>query len=87
MIEQLLPLLLVLPMAGFLITAFFGRRFGKQAHWIPVGAIFLVWIIAMLAVASVLTGSAPVIPGSEEVAVALAMRRGEQLETQATEAG
>ena len=67
MIEQLLPLLLVLPIAGFLITAFFGRRFGKQAHWIPVGAIFLVWVIAMLAVASVLTGSAPLIPGAEEV--------------------
>ena len=40
MIEGLLPLLLVLPIAGFVITAFFGRRFGKQAHWIPVGAIF-----------------------------------------------
>ena len=49
-IESLAPLLLVLPMAGFLITAAIGRRLGKQAHWIPVGAIFLVWIIAMLVV-------------------------------------
>jgi NADH-quinone oxidoreductase subunit L len=65
-IESLLPLLLVLPMAGFVITAFIGRRFGKQAHWIPVGAIFLTWVVAMLAVASVLTGSAPLLPGSED---------------------
>jgi len=64
-IEQLLPLLLVLPMAGFLITAFIGRRFGKQAHWIPVGAIFLAWVVAMLAVVNVLGGSAPLLPGSE----------------------
>jgi NADH-quinone oxidoreductase subunit L len=65
-IEGLLPLLLVLPMAGFVITAFIGRRFGKQAHWIPVGAIFLTWVVAMLAVVSVLTGSAPLLPGSED---------------------
>jgi NADH-quinone oxidoreductase subunit L len=64
-IEALLPLLLVLPMAGFLITGFFGRRFGKQAHWIPVGAIFLAWVIAMVAVVGVLTGSAPLLAGSE----------------------
>jgi NADH-quinone oxidoreductase subunit L len=66
MIEALLPLLLVLPMAGFVITALIGRRFGKQAHWIPVGGIFLAWIVAMLAVVSVLGGSAPLLPGSEE---------------------
>jgi NADH-quinone oxidoreductase subunit L len=66
-IEGLLPLLLVLPMAGFVITAFIGRRFGKQAHLIPVGAIFLAWVIAMLAVVNVLSGSAPLLPGSEDV--------------------
>jgi NADH-quinone oxidoreductase subunit L len=65
-IEALLPLLLILPMAGFLITAFVGRRFGKQAHWIPVGAIFLAWVVAMIAVVSVLTGAAPLLPGSED---------------------
>ena len=65
MIEGLLPLLLVLPIAGFIMTAFFGRRFGKQAHWIPVGAIFLAWVVAMLAVVNVLTGAAPLLPGSE----------------------
>jgi NADH-quinone oxidoreductase subunit L len=66
MMEALLPLLLVLPMAGFLITALIGRRFGKQAHWIPVGAIFLTWVVAMLVVVNVLGGSAPLLPGSEE---------------------
>jgi NADH-quinone oxidoreductase subunit L len=65
-IEAFLPLLLVLPMAGFLITALVGRRFGKQAHWIPVGAIFLAWVVAMVAVVSVLGGSAPLLPGSED---------------------
>ena len=65
MIEGLLPLLLVLPMAGFLFTAFVGRRLGKAAHWVPVGAIFIAWVVAMLAVANVLTGSAPLLPGSE----------------------
>src|SRR5690349_12092442 len=64
-IASLLPLLLVLPMAGFLFTALAGRRLGKQAHWIPVGVIFIAWVIAMVAVVNVLTGSAPLVPGSE----------------------
>jgi NADH-quinone oxidoreductase subunit L len=63
-IEALLPLLLLLPLGGFLVTAFIGRRFGKSAHWIPVLAILVVWIIAMVAVANVLTGAAPLLPGS-----------------------
>ena len=64
-IESLIPALIVLPMAGFLITALIGRRLGKQAHWIPVLAIFVVWVIAMALCVQVLTGSAPLIPGSE----------------------
>src|SRR5689334_9231028 len=66
-VASLLPLLLVLPMAGFLFTALVGRRLGKQAHWIPVGVIFIAWVIAMVAVVNVLTGSAPLVPGSEEL--------------------
>ena len=53
-------------MGGFLFTAFVGRRLGKGAHWIPVGVIFLAWVIAMVAVVNVLTGSAPLVPGSED---------------------
>ncbi len=63
--EALAPLLLVLPMAGFLITAAIGRRLGKQAHWIPVVAILVVWIIAMGLVVNVLTGAAPIIGGED----------------------
>jgi NADH-quinone oxidoreductase subunit L len=66
-IETLLPLLLVLPMAGFLFTALVGRRLGKSAHWVPVGVIFIAWIIAMVAVVNVLTGTAPLIEGSEDL--------------------
>jgi len=66
-LESLAPLLLVLPMAGFLITALIGRRLGKQAHWIPVLAIVAVWLVAMGLVINVLGGSAPLIPGTEDV--------------------
>ena len=66
-VEALLPLLLVLPMAGFLFTALVGRRLGKGAHWVPVGVIFIAWVIAMVAVFNVLTGSAPLIEGSEDL--------------------
>jgi NADH-quinone oxidoreductase subunit L len=65
-IEGLLPLLLILPIGGFAFTALVGRRLGKQAHWVPVGVIFVAWIIAMLAVVNVLTGAAPLLEGSEE---------------------
>src|SRR3954469_11054998 len=64
---SLLPLLLILPIAGFLFTALFGRRLGKQAHWVPVAVIFIAWVIAMVAVFNVLTGAAPLIEGSEEL--------------------
>ena len=40
--EALIPALVVLPMLGFLVTAVVGRRLGKQAHWVPVIAIFAV---------------------------------------------
>jgi NADH-quinone oxidoreductase subunit L len=65
-LEALAPLLLVLPMAGFLFTAFVGRRLGYQAHWVPVLAIGAVWLIAMGLVVNVLTGAAPIIEGTEE---------------------
>ncbi len=39
--DSLIKALVILPMAGFLLTALVGRRLGKQAHWIPVGAIFV----------------------------------------------
>jgi NADH-quinone oxidoreductase subunit L len=58
--EQLVPLIVALPLAGFLITAAIGRHLGKQAHWIPVGAVVLSWLAAMLVVATALTRDAPI---------------------------
>ena len=40
-------LLLVLPMAGFALTALVGRRLGTRAWIIAVPAIIVVWLIAM----------------------------------------
>ena len=48
------------------MTALIGRRLGKQAHWIPVLAIFAAWIIAMALAYQVLTGAAPLLEGSED---------------------
>ncbi len=57
--EQLIPLLVILPLAGFGITALIGRRLHKQAHWIPVLAILGVWVIAMWVSYGALTGAEP----------------------------
>ena len=65
--DTLIPLIPVLPFAGFAITALIGRRLGKQAHWIPVLAVFAAWVISMLASYSVLSGAAPLAVGSEDL--------------------
>jgi NADH-quinone oxidoreductase subunit L len=64
-LESLIPWLVILPMAGFAITALIGRRLGKRAGWIPVLAILVVWVIAMGLCYEVLTETAPLLPGSE----------------------
>jgi NADH-quinone oxidoreductase subunit L len=64
---QLIPLIAILPLLGFAFTALVGRRLGKQAHWIPVLAVFAAWVIAMLASYNVLTGAAPLAEGSEDL--------------------
>jgi NADH-quinone oxidoreductase subunit L len=58
-IDLLIPLILALPLGGFLVTAAIGRRLGKQAHWIPVGAVVLSWLVAMVVVIAALTNTAP----------------------------
>ena len=65
--DTLIPLIPVLPFAGFAITALIGRRLGKQAHWIPVLAVFAAWVISMLASYYVLSGAAPLAVGSEDL--------------------
>jgi NADH-quinone oxidoreductase subunit L len=65
-IDSLIPVLVILPIGGFAVTALIGRRLGKQAHWIPVLAIFAAWLVAMGLAYQVLTGAAPLLEGSEE---------------------
>ena len=57
--DQLIPLIAILPLAGFAITALIGRRLHKQAHWIPVLAVFAAWILAMGLSYSALTERTP----------------------------
>ncbi len=59
MYETLIPLIVLLPIAGFAFTALFGRRlqltFGRWASEIvPVGGVIVVWVIAMIVVAGAL---------------------------------
>ncbi|MBA2381560.1 MAG: NADH-quinone oxidoreductase subunit L [Chloroflexi bacterium] len=56
---MLVPVIVLLPLAGFLFTAVAGRRLGKRAHLVPVGAVGLAWVIGMAAAVGSLTGSAP----------------------------
>jgi len=54
--DTLIPLIAGLPLAGFVITAAIGRRLGRRAWWIPVLAVGASWAIAMVVVATALTG-------------------------------
>ena len=54
--DTLIPLIALLPIAGFLFTAAVGRRLGKRAHIVPVAAVGLAWLIAMVVVFTALTG-------------------------------
>ncbi|HEX5589079.1 MAG TPA: NADH-quinone oxidoreductase subunit L [Candidatus Limnocylindrales bacterium] len=67
--DVLIPLIAALPLGGFLVTSAIGRRLGKQAHWIPVLAVAASWLIAMVVVATALTGGEPF--GEEGFAVRL----------------
>ena len=55
--ELLVLALLVLPIAGFALTAAFGRRLGHNAWAISVGAIVLTWAAGMVVVFGQLTGA------------------------------
>ena len=57
--DTLIPLIAILPLAGFAFTALVGRRLGKGAHWVPVGAVFVAWLIDMAAAFGALTGAEP----------------------------
>ena len=53
---NLVPLLLLLPLAGFVFTALFGRRIGRFAFLVPLLLIVATWAIAMVVVYEALTG-------------------------------
>ncbi|HUP55490.1 MAG TPA: NADH-quinone oxidoreductase subunit L, partial [Methylomirabilota bacterium] len=57
--DLLIPLIIALPLAGFLFTAIAGRRLGKSAHIVPVAAIGIAWLIGMWVAFNALTGAAP----------------------------
>ncbi len=57
--ETLIPLILALPLAGFVLTAFFGRRMMPRAWVVSVTAVVLSWVIAMVVVFAALSGQAP----------------------------
>lgn len=67
------PLLLLLPLIGFAFTAAIGRRLGKLAHLVPLGAIIATWALAMSLAIPALTGASarraprcPSSPGSPQ---------------------
>jgi NADH-quinone oxidoreductase subunit L len=53
---NLVPLLLLLPLAGFVFTALFGRRIGRFAFLVPLLLIVATWAIAMVVVYEALSG-------------------------------
>ncbi len=60
----LIPLIIALPLAGFVFTAFFGRRlqasFGRTvAILVPLGVVIASWVVAMIVVAAVLAFQEP----------------------------
>ncbi len=59
MIDLFIPLIAILPLAGFAITAVIGRRLGKDAHWIPVAVVVASWALSMIVAFLALTQSAP----------------------------
>ena len=66
-IDALIPLLVILPIGGFALTALIGRRLGKGAHWVPVLVIFGAWVIAMGLAYQVLSGAAPLLAAAQVI--------------------
>ena len=57
--DILIPLIAILPLAGFAITALVGRRLDREAHWIPVGLVVVAWAISMVVAFLALTHAEP----------------------------
>jgi NADH-quinone oxidoreductase subunit L len=62
--DTLIPLIAILPIAGFAFTALFGRRiqarFGKPAaSAVPLAVVALAWVAAMIVAFGAISGAAP----------------------------
>jgi NADH-quinone oxidoreductase subunit L len=57
--DVLVPAIIALPLFGFLFTSAVGRRLGKQAHLVPVGAVGIAWLIGMWVAFNALTHAEP----------------------------
>jgi NADH-quinone oxidoreductase subunit L len=57
LVGLLIPLVLILPLIGFVVTAAIGRRLDREAHWIPVGIVVLSWALAMVVCFAALSGA------------------------------
>jgi NADH-quinone oxidoreductase subunit L len=53
----LIPLIPLLPLAGFAITGLLGREMGRESHRIAVWAVVASWLVAMVVVIGALTHS------------------------------
>jgi NADH-quinone oxidoreductase subunit L len=69
MFDLLIPLIIALPLAGFLFTAVWGRRLGKRAHLVPVWAVGIAWGIGMVVAFASLLGLAPFADGGHGVTI------------------
>jgi NADH-quinone oxidoreductase subunit L len=59
MFDLLVPAIIALPLFGFLFTAVVGRRLGRRAHLVPVGAVGIAWLIGMWVAFNALTHAEP----------------------------
>ena len=59
----LIPLIPLLPLAGFALTGLLGRGMGRESHRIAVWAVVASWIVAMIVVVGALTHSLGFGPG------------------------
>jgi NADH-quinone oxidoreductase subunit L len=61
MFDLLIPLIVGLPLIGFVVTAVVGRRLDKSkpTHQIPVGLIVVVWVISMVVAFATLIHAEP----------------------------
>ena len=53
---NLVPLILAIPLAGFVFTAVFGRRIGRPAFVLPLLGVTATWLLSMAVVYQALTG-------------------------------